>query len=483
MVAEFVVRGLPVLAIEAAVEHLAAAGAFLCFATAAQIERHWVFAPLDRLNFSLPVPASPTDALLVRAPHLEMASRICAWLLERHGGILSCSAPLEVVDDPLICSASLSTQSDAAGMSEVQSHVECGCLDRANGTCLCLQDFGSATDESSESATCCSLAIRACCCFIRAAPISTLRRRSLLFPIFLDAVSDAYSSSFLAFLLLVRLMLQYNVSIFFAGGGEGFNQFSHDYGCKDASVMNFFVFDVCGEFLAAGIDVHLGQLAAFLSTFVLMAGNTKWNSVVWLWLSAALSLCKSIVYIVLLVSVKDGYAYPDRAGGVTLSRSPLKVLAAMVPLQMLISIFFIALLLEEYRLISKSWRHFMKSIPKVAFFWLRSCILKSGEMCGRTRQRRSETLGEVRWTRDAGLPVDALNQTSEISLGTMSSDASEGHRVAESINDLEEHNRDEDSVDSVSMQSVSSFNSDISSIPSARIENHLAEALLSPSGA
>jgi hypothetical protein len=135
--------------------------------------------------------------------------------------------------------ASSILQSDTAVASENQSHLECGSLDRASGTCLCLRDFGGATlaDDAGES-TCCSLVIRACCCFVRAAPITTLRRRSLLFPIFLDAVSDAYSSSFLAFLLLVRLMLQYNIYIFFGSGGGGFRQFALDNGCNDSSAMN-----------------------------------------------------------------------------------------------------------------------------------------------------------------------------------------------------------------------------------------------------
>jgi hypothetical protein len=509
--AEFVVRGLPVQAIEAAVEHLATEGAILCFATAAQIERHW-----HRSSFSC-IPAdpasthalselgspphpfsasaassSPTDILLVRAPHPDAATRLCAWFCETHGGSAQCYAP----DAPIPLSlrgdstqsktavenvASSILQSDTAAASENESHLECGCLDRASGTCLCLRDFGGATDDAGES-TCCSLVIRACCCFVRAAPITTLRRRSLLFPIFLDAVSDAYSSSFLAFLLLVRLMLQYNIYIFFGSGGGGFRQFALDNGCNDSSAMNFFRFDVCGELLA-GIDVHLGQLAAFLSTFAMMAGNTKWNSVAWLWFSAALSVCKTAFYIILLFQVKDGYAYSTDAGVVTLSHSPLKVLAAMAPLQTLISVFFVALLLEEYRLISKSWRQFVNSGWKVAFFWLRFRFLKLFELCGRTRRRHTETLSAVDWARFGMLNVPNQMDANILSSGS-SKGTAQGHcTIVESIAVHEENEGAEDEEDDLSdMELVHSMKSDASAIPSPRAEAHLEQSLLISGG-
>ncbi len=241
--------------------------------------------------------------------------------------------------------------------------------------------------------------------------------------------------------------------------------------------MNFFVFDVCGELLA-GIDVHLGQLAAFLSTFAMMAGNTKWNSVLWLWCSAALSLCKTTFYVTLLMQVKDGFAYSNGAGVVTLSYSPLKVLAAMAPLQTLISIFFVALLLEEYRLITKSWRHFMNSCWKTAFFWLRSRFLNLFEFCGRARRRHTETLSGVDWSRVGNLNLP----TSRMGANILSSSSSRAEGDRSGIESVEVHEQNEgveDADDDLSdMELVPSMKSDVSPIPSRGAEAHLEDSLL-----
>ncbi len=303
-----------------------------------------------------------------------------------------------------------------------------------------------------------------------------MRRRSLLFPIFLDAVSDAYSSSFLAFLLLVRLMLQNNIFLFFAGGGEGFQQFSNEHGCNGVSGKTFFLFDICGEFLSSGIDVHLGQLAAFFATLVMMAGNTKWNSVVWLWFSAVLSLCKSAVYIVLLLRVKDGYAYSKHAAGaMTMSHSPFKVLAAMAPLQTLILFFFIALLLEEYRVILKSWRQFMKSVPRIVFVWSRSRILNLCEWCGWSRRRHTETQGELEWSRREWMV--APDRTAAVDLGN-SNPEDDSNRDAEAAELPEESERNKRAPDMSRMQSTSDLIGDISSSlhPSPLVENRSEQA-------
>lgn len=133
-------------------------------------------------------------------------------------------------------------------------------------------------------------------------------------PIFFDAVSNAFFSNTLAFLLVLKLILQWIIFDFVGDdvGVQALERFQESIWYHGHNWKMISLFDLSGPFLGTNFIEHPKFVSiALISTLILMAGNTRWNSVAWIWVATALSLWKFAWFIAWAAdsTVIDGFNF------------------------------------------------------------------------------------------------------------------------------------------------------------------------------